>query len=86
MLRPSGAHLHRILQHVLRAVHTVVTPVRFAEHERTEIAVSGDDLRQTKREDAVATLLPLLKEGLTVVKKILKNLGFMSSNVWFSDF
>ena len=56
VLRPTGAHLHRMLHRVLRAVHTLVTPGRFIqpnpEHEHTEVAVSGDDLRQTKRDDA----------------------------------
>ena len=56
LLRLSGAHLHC----VLRQVYTVVTPGRFVpqnpEHECTEVAVSGDDLRQTNCEDAVAFL------------------------------
>ena len=61
VLRPSGAHLCRIL----RAVYTVVTLGTFApvnpEHNRTEVAVSDNDLRQTKRVDAVASLQPHLK-------------------------
>ena len=56
-----------MLHRVLRAVHTVVAPGRFVppnpEHERTEVAMSSDDLRQTKREDAVTSLQPLFKEG-----------------------
>ena len=65
MLRPNGAQLYRVLQ----VVYTVVTPGRFGppnpETERTEVAVSGDDLRQTKRVDAVASLQLLLKRNLT---------------------
>ena len=61
--RPSGEYLYR----VLRAVHTVETPKRFVppnpEHEPAKAAASGDDLRQTKRKDAVACLQSLLKEG-----------------------
>ena len=45
----------------------MVTPGRFfppnPEHEPIEEPVPGDDLRQTKREDDVASLKPLLKEG-----------------------
>ena len=63
MLRASGEHLHR----VLLAVHTVVTPGLFVPpnpmQEPPETAVSGEDLRQAEREDAVASLQPLLKEG-----------------------
>ena len=55
-----------MLHRVFRAVHTVVTPGRFVtlspEHELTEVVVSGDDWRQMKRVDAVASLQPLLKE------------------------
>ena len=65
MLCPSGAHLHRMLDHVLREVHTVVTLGRFVSpdpiQEPHETA-SGDDLRQAKRED-VASLQPLFKQG-----------------------
>ena len=35
-----------------------------------EITVSGEDLRQTEREDTVAPLQPLLKEGPT--KKLMR--------------
>ena len=49
-------------------VQTVVTPGRYVppipEHERTEAAV--DDLSQTKLENAVASLQPLLKVKLNV--------------------
>lgn len=57
----SGAYLHRLL----RVVHTVVTPGRFISPnlERTEVAVSGNDLSQTKREDAEASHKPFLKKG-----------------------
>ena len=67
VFRPNGAHLHRMLHRVLRAVHTVVTPGHVIppnpEHKCTEVAMSGDDLRQTKREDTVVFLQLLLKEG-----------------------
>ena len=59
VLRSSRAHLNRMFHRALRAVRTVVTPGRFVppntEHERTKVAVSDDDLRQTKREDAVGS-------------------------------
>ena len=68
VLRPSGAHLHRMLHRVLQTVHTVWTPGRLVppnpEHERTELVESNNDLHQTKREDAVTSLQPLFKEGL----------------------
>ena len=57
VLRPSGAHFHLLLYRLLQTVHTVVTSGRFGpsnpERERTEVAVSDEDLRQTKREGVV---------------------------------
>ena len=52
----SGALLLCMLHRVLQAVHTVATtPGRSGldnpEHEPTKTTVSGDDLRQTKREN-----------------------------------
>ena len=56
----SGAHLHRIFQRYLQAVHTVETPRRFVPlnpvQDPPKTAVSGEDLCQTEREDAVASL------------------------------
>ena len=66
MLRPSGAHLHRMFHRVLWAVHTVVTPGRFDRSNLTQeppkTAMSGEELCQAVREDAVTCLQPLLKE------------------------
>ncbi|KAJ8707772.1 hypothetical protein PYW07_011449 [Mythimna separata] len=67
VLRPSGAHLFRVLHRVLRAVHTVATPghplLLDPMQEPPELTVSGEDLRHTEREDAVTSFQPLLKEG-----------------------
>ena len=57
MVRPSKTHLHRMLHRVLRVVHTVVTPGRFVP-PNPAVAVSDDDLHQTKREDAVTAATP----------------------------
>ena len=62
----SGAH--RMFHRVFRAVHTVETPGRIIPpipiQEPPETTVSGAcQLRQTEREDAVASPQPLLKEG-----------------------
>ena len=66
VLCPSG-HLHRMFDRVLRAVHTMVTPRRFVPpdsvHEPHEMTMSGEDLRQAERENAMASLKPLLEEG-----------------------
>ena len=51
-----------MLDHVLQAVDTVVTPGRFGP-------VSGEDLCQTEREDAVTGLQPLLEEFTYIQKK-----------------
>ena len=63
VLRPSGTHFHRVFP----AVHTMVTLGRFvllnSKQEPSETTVFGEDLRQSKREDAVASLQPLLKGG-----------------------
>ena len=61
----AQAHLHRMLHRVLRAVHTEASAGRFvpSNPEPAGAAVSGNDLRQTKREDAVSSLQSLLKEG-----------------------
>ena len=65
VLCSSGAHLHRIFYRVLRAVHSVLTFGRFVApnpiQEPPEMTVSGKDLRQVEREDAVACLKPLLE-------------------------
>ena len=67
MLCPSGAHLHRMLDRVLRAIHTVVTPGRFVPpnsvYELSEMSVIGEDLHQAELQNAVASLQPLLEEG-----------------------
>ena len=67
VLCPSGAHLHHMLYRVLQAVYTVVTPGRFVPpnpmQEPPEMTVSGEDLSQAQREDAVASLKSLLEEG-----------------------
>ena len=56
-----------MLHHVLRVVHTVVTPGRIVppnpKQEPPETTVSGEDLCQPEREDAMASLQPLLEEG-----------------------
>ena len=59
MFRPSGEHC--MLQRVLRAVHTVVTPGCTVRTNPTP--VSGEDQRQAEREDVVVSLQPLLEEG-----------------------
>ena len=49
-----------MLHRVLRAVHTVVTPGRIVapntKQEPPETAMSGKDLRQAEREDAMTSL------------------------------
>ena len=57
--RPIGAHFHR----VLRAVHTVVTLERQLK-VHPETTVSGADLRQTEREDAVSQRGALLTAAI----------------------
>ena len=50
------------------------------ESETRTYRSSRDDLRQTKREDAVATLQPLFKEGLTAAIVACPALGCDSSS------
>ena len=56
MLHSSGAHFHRVFP----AIHTVVIPWRIVsrnpKQEPLKTTMSGEDLRQTKRENAAASL------------------------------
>ncbi|KAJ8713811.1 hypothetical protein PYW08_007431 [Mythimna loreyi] len=67
MLFSSGAHLHRVLQRVLRAGHSVATPGRLfptnPAQESPELPMSGENLRHAEDEDAVMSIQPRLKEG-----------------------
>ena len=69
VLRPRGAHLHRVFHRVLRSILTMEAPGRFlppdSVQEPPEHSVSGEDLRQAEGEDAVASLL---KEGTLALK------------------